>query len=135
MLKYLIPSILLFSAISPVSANSPSIGFARSSGEFRVDGAAVGGNATVFEGNVVETSAARAIIQLGQTQMTLAPDSRARVYQDHIVLERGSDSVKDALHQRLEAGSMRVVPIARETVVQIEITSPTRIVVSAQDGG
>ena len=77
MLKY--ASCLLIAGSLTVLSAASSIGFVKSTGEFRVDGAAVHGNGTVFEGNLVETTSARTVIQLGDVQITLAPESRARV--------------------------------------------------------
>jgi hypothetical protein len=131
MLKYLIP---VFASISFLSANSLSIGLVRSSGEFRLDGLAVSGNGTVFEGTLVETASTRSFIQLSDAQMTLSPDSSARVYRDRIVLEKGSGSVKDGAHYVIEADTMRIVPSTQESVVQIEIASPSRLTVSAHGG-
>jgi hypothetical protein len=133
MLKYLFP---LFAAGSLVlaSATSPSIGFVKSTGEFRVDGSAVHGNGTVFEGNLVETTAARSVIQLADAQITLAPDSRARIYRDHTVLEKGSGLVKDGARHVIEAATLRITPSVRDSVVQIEITDPSRITVAVRGG-
>lgn len=133
MLKYLLP---LFAAGTQmlVSATSPSIGFVKSTGEFHVDGSAVRGNGTVFEGNLVETAAARSVIQLANAQITLAPDSRARVYRDRTVLEKGSGFVTDSTHHVVEAATLRIAPSTRESVVQIEITSPSRVNVDTRGG-
>lgn len=117
-----------------VSAASPSIGIVKSTGEFRVDGSAVRGNGNVFEGNLVETAAARSVIQLADTQITLGPDSSARVYRDRIVLEKGSSSVKDGARHVIEAATLRIVPSTRDSVVQVEIAGPTRVTVAARGG-
>src|SRR5664279_3357205 len=103
---------LLFAAgsVLVVSAASPSIGIVKSSGEFRVDGSAIRGNGNVFEGALVETTAVRSVIQLGEAQITLAPDSRARVYRDRTVLEKGSSSIRDAAHHVIEAATLRIAP-------------------------
>ena len=133
MLKYFVP---LFATGSLVfaSATSPSIGLVKSTGDFRIDGSAVHGNATVVEGTLVETTAARSVIQLADAQITLAPDSRARFYRDHTVLEKGSGSVKDGARHVIEADTLRIAPSARDSVVQIEITDPSRITVGVRGG-
>jgi len=134
MFKYFIP---LFAASSMmlVAATSPSsIGFVKSTGEFRVDGSAVRGNGNVFEGNLVETAAARSIIQLADAQITLAPNSSARIYRDHTVLQTGSEFVKDGAHHVIEADSLRITPSNQDSVVQVEITNPERVTVGARGG-
>jgi len=133
MFKYMM---CLLAAGSPlvVSAASPSIGFVKSSGEFRVDGSAVRGNGTIFEGAVVETNAARSVIQLANAQITLSPDSRVRVYRDRTVLEKGSGSVRDGASHIIEAATLRIAPSARDSVVQIDLTSLSHVTVGARGG-
>jgi hypothetical protein len=116
------------------SAASPSIGSVKSTGEFRVDGSAVRGNGTVFDGALVETTTARSVIQLADAQITLAPDSRVRVYRDRTVLEKGSEFVKDGARYVMEAATLRIAPCARESIVQIELTAPSRVTVVASGG-
>jgi hypothetical protein len=133
MFKYVL-SLLATGSLLAVSAASPSIGFVKSAGEFRVDGSAVRGNGTVFEGALVETSTARSVIQLAGAQITLAPDSRVRVYRDRTVLEKGSGLVKDGARHVIEAATLRIAPTARDSVVQIEITSPSHVTVATSGG-
>src|ERR1017187_10938050 len=120
-------SVLVLSAAS-------SIGFVKSTGDFRVDGSAVRGNGTVFEGNVIETTSARSVIQLANAEITLAPESRARVYRDRTVLEKGTGFVKDGARHVIAAGTLRIVPSVRESVVQVEITSLSRVTVATRGG-
>jgi len=120
MLKF---AILLCAAGVPllVSGASPSIGFVKSPGEFRVDGSSMNGNGTVFDGTLVETAAARSTIQLDGARITLAPESRLRVYRGRAVLEKGSGSLEEAAHYTIEAGSLHIAPSARASVVQIDL--------------
>jgi hypothetical protein len=112
-----------------------SIGFVKSTGDFRVDGAAIRGNGTVFEGNLIETGPARCVLQLANAQITLAPESRARVYHDRTVLERGAGIVQAGGGHRIDAATLRIAPSARYSVVQIEITSPTYVTAGTHGGG
>jgi hypothetical protein len=134
MLKYLISLIAASSLMLVSAATSPSIGFVKSAGEFRVDGSAVRGNGNVFEGNLVETASARSVIQLADAQITLAPNSSARIYRDHTVLEKGTGSVKDGANHVIEADTLRIVPSTQDSVVQVEITNPSRVTVGARGG-
>jgi len=117
-----------------VSAAPASIGFAKSPGDFRVDGSAVRGNGTVFEGAVVETADARSVIQLADAQITLAPESRLRVYRDRAVLERGSGSVKEGVHYVIEAATLRIAASAQASIIQIALTGPMALTVGARGG-
>jgi hypothetical protein len=82
----------------------------------------------------VETYAARSVIQLAGAQITLAPDSRVRVYRDRTVLEKGSGSVREGARHIIEAATLRIVPSARDSVVQIDLSSPSRVTVGARGG-
>jgi hypothetical protein len=127
-------SLLAAGSLLAVSAASPSIGFVKSGGEFRVDGSAVRGNGTVFEGALVETSSARSVIQLTGARIILSPDSRVRVYRDRTVLEKGSGLVKDVDRHVIEAATLHIAPTARDSVVQIEIMSPSHVRVATSGG-
>lgn len=132
MLKYAI-CLCAAGSLLVVSA-ATSIGFVKSTGEFRMDGSSVRGNGTVFEGTLIETAAARSVIQLSSAEITLAPASRLRVYRNRAVLEKGIGSVKDGAHYRIEAASMRVAPSSASTVVQVELTGARFITVAARGG-
>src|ERR1039458_533077 len=139
--KYLVPKmfkyamfLLVTGSLLAVSAASLSIGFVKSAGEFLVDGHTVRGNGTVFEGALVETTTARSVIQLADTQITLAPDSRVRVYRDRTVLESSEEHTSEGARHVIEAATLRIVPSVRESVVQIELTAPSRVTVVASGG-
>ena len=78
--------VILCGCLFALIGAAPSIGIIKSNGEFRVDGSAIRGNSTLFAGNLVETASARSVVQLAGVQITLLPDSRAKVFQDHTVL-------------------------------------------------
>jgi len=121
---------LLFAAM----AAPLSIGFIRSNGEFRVDGSTIRQNGTLFDGNLIETTAARSVIELASVEITLSPDSRAKVYRDHTILEKGTGVVKDAGTHVIEADTLRISPSAKDSVVQVEVMSPSSITVAARSG-
>jgi hypothetical protein len=112
----------------------PSIGVANSSGEFRVDGSAIQGNSTLFDGTVIETASARSVLRISGAQVTLLPDSRAKVYRDHAVIEKGAGIVAHAQHLRVEAASLRIAPSAGDAVVQVEKTGQGQVVVATEGG-
>jgi len=125
---------LLVAAGSLLVAAPVSIGFVHSAGDFRVDGALIRGNSTIFEGDTLETAAARSVVQLSGTQLTLAPESRARIYHDRTVMEKGTGMLRDAPSQVLEANSLKITPAARDSVVQVDVKSASRISVYAFAG-
>jgi hypothetical protein len=84
-------SLLSCSGLVFLVAAPPSIGMIRSMGDFQVDGSTVRGNATIFEGSTVQTTAVASTIQLSSgTEIVLEPGSRVKLYRDKSILERGA---------------------------------------------
>lgn len=91
------------------------------------------GNSTVFEGNLIETTSARSVVQLGEVQVTLLPDSRAKVYRDRTILEKGSSIVRESDNHMIEAATLQIAP-TKDAVVQVEMTGPSTVSVFARNG-
>ena len=127
-------SLFLAGCSSVALAASPSIGFVKSTGEFRVDGSAIRGNSTLFDGSLVETTAARSVLQISDVQITLAPESRARVFRDRTVIEKGSGVVRDSSGHVLEARTLRITPASRDSVVQVDVAAPRGVSLVASVG-
>lgn len=133
MLK-LICSLVTSGGLLAAAAAPASIGTVKSTGAYRVNGSAVPGNNTLFEGDVVETATARSVVNLGATQITLLPSSRAHIFHDRTILEKGSGLLTGAPDHAVEAASLRIVPVERSSVVQVEISSPNHVSVAARQG-
>lgn len=70
---------------------APPIGIVTASGHFSVEGSQVWGNATLFDGATVETSTASSEMALRNgVKVQLGAGSRARVWQNRLVLEKGA---------------------------------------------
>jgi hypothetical protein len=70
---------------------APAIGIVTASGHFSVEGSQVWGNATLFDGATVETSAASSELALRNgVKVQLGAGSRARIWQNRLVLEKGA---------------------------------------------
>lgn len=130
------PLILLFtgSSLSVAMAASLSIGFVQSTGNFRIDGSTILGNSTLFEGTQVETSLARSVLQLPSAQITLSPESSAKVFHDHTILEKGTSLLKESNSHRIEAKTLRIAPVSRESIIQVEITGPSQVAIASRRG-
>ena len=111
-----------------------SIGIVKSTGGFRVNGSAISGNGTLFEGDQLETSAARSVVQLGVTQITLLPQSRAHVFHNRTVLEQGSELLSGAPGLSIEAATLRISAAAKASMVQVELSALNRVSVAAREG-
>jgi hypothetical protein len=117
------------------TAAPPSIGFVKSNGTFRVDGSTIRGNSSLVEGNVVETTEARSVLQIGGVRIALLPDSRAKVYRDRTVFEKGSGIASSADQYVIEAAVVRVAPTTKDSIVQVELRGAASVAVTAQTGG
>lgn len=133
MLKF-ICSLIVGASLLVLVAAPVSIGTVKSAGDFRVDGSAIHGNGTVFDGNLIETAAVRTVVQLSGAEVTLLPDSRAKVYRDRIALEKGSTLLRGDANHAVEAVSLRIAPTSKDSVVQIELGAPGSVSVAARSG-
>jgi hypothetical protein len=102
---------ILFCMLSYATAGTVSIGTASARGEMHVDSYAVNGNATLFDGSVVQTGKATADLRLNKgTAITLSTDSRGKLFSDHLVLQQGEGEVVASTPFQLEANGLRVIP-------------------------
>jgi hypothetical protein len=90
-------------------AASPAIGIVTASGHFTLDRSQVWGNATVFEGSIVETGAASSEVALRNgAKLQLAKDSRARILSDRIVIEKGIGQISAPESFEVNAANLRI---------------------------
>jgi hypothetical protein len=83
--------------LSLVSAATPAIGVALSSGSIMINNAKAEGNASIFDGNTIETGAAASRLQLKNgSSVQLSSETRGKIYQDRLVLEKGGTQVQTA---------------------------------------
>jgi hypothetical protein len=103
--------LVLALAVAFVANAAPRyIGMVSAEGSFWVDSASVSDHATVFEGSIVETTDAPATVQIGSSvRVVLDANSRAQVYADHLILERGRGQLDSGSNYRVEARTLRVM--------------------------
>ena len=97
-------------------AASPVIGIATASGHFNVASSEVWGNSTLFDGTTIQTDKASSELALRNgVKMQLGASSKARVFENRVVLERGTGQVAapspyeiDAAGLKINAGGARV---------------------------
>ena len=92
------------------------------------------GNSTIFDGDVIETAVSRSVVQLNNVQLTLAPESRAKIYSGRTVLEKGTGMLRDSAGHVFEADTLRIAPAAKDSVVQVDVKSASHISVYAFAG-
>jgi hypothetical protein len=121
--------------VSVVPAFSGAIGIAKANGSFRVDSNPVAGNATLFEGNTLETAAAASDLQLySGTRMRLAPDSRGRVFGDRLVLEKGLGEWNSGTGYWVEARGLRILADSPDASGRVLITGSRKVQAAALAG-
>ena len=115
-------TVLLSVFISAVAiAASPAIGIVTASGHFTLDRSQVWGNATVFEGSVVETGSASSEVALRSgAKLQLAKDSRARILSDRVEMEKGVGQISAAESFEVSAANLRIHTNGRLRVTMTE---------------
>jgi len=103
--QFLLSTIL----VAQLTAGTSGIGVAVANGTFMLDSSKVTGNATIFEGNALETSGAASMLRLNSgVRIKLEADTRGRVYHDRAVLERGSGTFELGNSFQVQAGALRI---------------------------
>jgi hypothetical protein len=111
MFKKLQVAATLFCMLSYAAAGTVSIGTANARGNMRVNNYAVSGNATLFEGSVVETEQATADLRMTKgTQITMSSGSRGTLYSDHLLLQQGTSELAPSKSFQLQANGLSVIP-------------------------
>lgn len=135
MFKKLQVTAVLFCLLSYAEAGTVSIGTASARGDMRVDNYSVKGNATLFDGSVVETSQASADLRLNKgVEITLSAASRGTLYGDHIVLQQGESEITSSTPYQLQAVGLHVVPSAPHSRSVVSVRSANTIEVASLDG-
>src|SRR5882724_9464475 len=102
------------------TCETSSIGVVKSNGEFHVNSSALRGNGTVFDGSLLETAASRSEVQLSNgTRVTLTPESRAKLFRDRAILEKGSSEVKNTGKYEVSALGLKMAAESKGTTMQI----------------
>jgi hypothetical protein len=135
MLRKLQIAAILSCMLSYAAAGTVSIGTASVRGNMRVDNYEVKGNATLFNGSVVETDQATANLRLNKgTQITLSTNSRGTMYSDHAVLQQGETQVIASNSFQLQAGAVRVFPNQPNSVGVVSLKPGNTVEVATLTG-
>jgi len=115
-----------------LSAEPRYLGVATATGQFWLDNAGVSNHGTIFEGSTIETNKASARLQLtGGVRILLESKSRAQVYGDHLLLEKGRGQMEHAADYRLLALSLQVTPASDESRAIVAIRAAGDVEVAA----
>ena len=131
-------SILSFTAmetVSSVAAGSVSIGTVSARGDFRLDSHVVRGNATLFNGSVVETGVATADLRVGKSAaITMSTNSRGTLYSDRLVLQQGESELTAPAAFHLEAEGLHVTATGPNSQGIVSLKPGNTVLVSALSG-
>jgi hypothetical protein len=116
-----------------VAAMPSSIGFVVTSGQVQVDGAAVRGNSTLFQGNVVRAGDATSDLMFpGGSSLLLQPGSSVRVFRGYGVLEHGAAVQRG--RQALHADGLNISSLSPQGAVLVDVQDKSHLKVTAQGG-
>ena len=116
-------------------AAAPAIGTVIAGGAFRLDHADVNGNATLFEGSLLETAAAASTVSLASgARLSLEAASRGKLFGDRLVLEKGEARLDNGTGFHLEARGLRVQPERGATTGRVALEGARRVRVAALTG-
>lgn len=106
-------------------AASSGIGIVTASGHFTLDKSQVWGNATVFDGSVIETGDASSEVALRSgARLQLAKDSRARVLSGRVVMEKGVGQISAPESFEVNAANLRIHTGGR---LRVDVTEGVRV--------
>jgi len=135
MLRKLLVVAVLLCVVSYASAGTVSIGTVSARGDLRIDSYLVKGNATLFDGSVLETGQATADLRLEKgTEIRMATSSRGTLYRDHLVLQRGESELASSASFQLEANGFHVTPIEPNSRGVVTLTQSNTVEVAALNG-
>jgi len=111
------------------------IGVATASGHFTVERSRVYGNSTLFAGAVVETGNASSQLTLNNgAKLQLGAESRARVFENKLVLERGTSQGAAPKGFEIEARGLRIAGESPESRVWVTFADTKLVQVAALTG-
>jgi hypothetical protein len=135
MLVKLQSSIALFtcSCLVSVAASPSSIGFVVANGQAEVDGSAVRGNSTLFQGSLVRAGNATSDVMFpGGSNLLLQPESTVKVYREYAVLQKGA-VIQRGTHG-LVADGLKISSLSAEGAIVVGMKDQSHVEVAARGG-
>jgi hypothetical protein len=125
----------MMSLVMLCSGSAPIIGTVVAKGAFRLDNATVSGNATLFEGATIETGNAASRVELSSgARISLATDSKARFFGDHMILEKGEGRLEKAEGFRFQARGLTIQPETGNASARVALEGVARVELAATSG-
>jgi hypothetical protein len=113
---------------------SSTIGVAVANGRFLLDRSSVVGNASVFDGSILETGKVMSDLSLTSgLKIRLGVESRGRVFSDRLVLEKGAGQISGPNSVAI-AGRLHVIPVEANAIARVVYGPSKRVEVAALGG-
>lgn len=127
--------VLLAVAIAlPLTVHAANLGIVTAEGSFSLNTNSVRGNATLTEGAVIETAQIPTRLAMASgARFRLDPNSRARVFLDRLVLERGSGELTGG-PWTIETLNLRIAPTDPAARARFMLASGKTVQVAATSG-
>jgi hypothetical protein len=104
-------------------------------GNFRVENNVVTGNATLFDGNRLETGQATSEVELfNGVRLRLATGSRGTVFNDRLVLEKGAGELQAGAGFRIEAAGLQLVAAGPGAAARVAVLGDRKLEASVTAG-
>ena len=117
------------------AAVSPVIGFMTATGTVELDAAPVARHGTLFEGSTIETYRAGSQLEIPkEMKASLGAASRARVFRDHMILEKGDSQLSGSSHYWVQARGLRIRSLDSNAVATVSLRGDKQVLVMAQGG-
>ena len=127
--------LLALGSVAGLWGADSALGVATTNGDFLIDSAKVSGNATLFDGSLIETSKTPSRLQLTDgVRIALGAGSRARVRADRLELEAGMTEMASPGDYQIEAGSFRIIPATPSSAFRVARSGETAVHVAALSG-
>ena len=122
-------------SVTVTLAANPSIGLAITNGSFQVDKSSVYGNATLFDGSLIETVAVSVNLVLHNgARLRLGSESQARIHADRLVLEKGQTEISATSKYSIEALGLHIAPESSQSRLAVTYSGSAHVQVAALAG-
>lgn len=116
-------------------ASGTAIGIIAARGEFQIEHSKVWGNATLFDGATVETGVASSQLALRNgVKVELASQSRAKIYSDRLILEKGFGHVTAPVKYQVDARGLRITSPDSHSELRVNLATARFVDVAALSG-
>ena len=132
---YRLIAISLAAGLPLASAVPPAIGFVTATGAVQLDASPVTRHGTLFEGSTVETLNAGSQLEIPKAaKVYLGSASRAQVFRDHMILQKGDSEVSGASRYWVQARGLRIDSLEAGAVATVSLRGDRKVMVMALGG-